>query len=430
MAASGATGFRTTWWWRFMLAQIRRNRTALALARWVWRHGDRLCYIVKVYLTAPPQYPLLSLSAIIPIENRTILVSGGSVVTPAPVAFPASRARHLVPPHARYEFPPIYLCALSNALITGGTNLVRYGEATVCHDLYDPRRDDTAEELHHRTFVYPSRGMISWLMPSTLPARLPRAAAFTDACSVNYAHWLTEVLPKVHLFCREVSNAGTPIVVDAGLHPNLVESLRLVAGDLRRIIALAPDETVMVEELLVISVAGYVPFGRRGRAGGGHSHGLFSSQGLTALRDHINGVLAAGTDSGRVKLYLRRRAETRNATNRAEIEAFLVEQGFTVIEPECLSFAEQVRMFASADIVVGVTGAAFANLIFCRPATRIVILASNYRHLSYWYWQNIACATGHRISYVIGACVEWPSHPHSSYAVDIQDVIDAINELS
>lgn len=414
-----------------MLAQIRRNRTALALARRVWQYGDRLCHIARVYLAAPPRYPLQPLSTIVSMESRIILAPSGSVVTPTPAVFPAARAHCLVPPHARYEFPPIYLGTLANALVTGGTNLIRYRDTVVCHDLYDPHCDDTAEELHRRTYVHPLRGEISWLMPPTTAlSRLSRAGAFTDACSANYAHWLTEVLPKVHLFCREISNAGTPIVVDAGLHPNLVDSLRLVAGDLRRIIALAPDETVMVEELLVISVAGYVPFGRRGRAGGGHSHGLFSSQGLTALRDHINGVLAAGTDSGRVKLYLRRRAETRNATNRAEIEAFLVEQGFTVIEPECLSFAEQVRMFASADIVVGVTGAAFANLIFCRPATRIVVLASNYRHLSYWYWQNIACATGHRISYVIGACVEWPSHPHSSYAVDIQDVIDAINELS
>lgn len=411
-----------------MLTQIRRNRTALALARWIWQYGDRLCYIARVYLTAPPRYPLQPLLTIIPIESRIILAPGGSVVTPAPAVFPAGRARHLVSPHARYEYPPIYLGTLANALVTGGTNLIRYGEGVVCHDQYDPRRDDTAEELHHRTFVHPSRGEISWLIPAASPARLPRAGAFTDACSANYAHWLTEVLPKIHLFCREDSNAGTPIVVDAGLHPNLIESLRLVAGDSRRIITLAPDETVLVEELLVISAAGYVPFGRRSCAGGGHAHGLFSSQGLTVLCDQLNGALAAGAGSDGVKLYLRRSTETRNAINRAEIEALLVEQGFTVIEPERLSFSEQVRMFASADIVVGVTGAAFANLIFCRPATRIVILVSNYRQLSYWYWQNIACATGHRITYVIGACTEWPSHPHSSYAVDIQDVLDAINE--
>ena len=411
-----------------MLKQIRRNRTALALARWVWRHADRLCHIARVFLTAPPRYPLQSLSTIVPRESRIILAPGGSVITPAPIVFPAGRARHLVSPHAQYDFPPIYLGALSNAMITGGTNLILYENAVICHDLYDPHRDDTAEELHRRTFVHPSRGEISWLMPTTLPVRLPRAAAFTDACSANYAHWLTEVLPKIHLFCREDRYAGTPIIVDAGLHPYLAESLQLVAGDSRRIITLVPEETVLVEELLAVSVAGYVPFGRRRRTGWGHSHGLFSGQGLAVLCDHLYGALAVGESSGRMKLYLRRSAETRNTTNRAEIEALLVEQGFTVIEPECLSFAEQVRMFTSADIVVGVTGAAFANLIFCRPATRIVILASDYRHLSYWYWQNIACATRHRITYVIGACTEWPSHPHSSYTVGIQDVLDAINE--
>lgn len=413
-----------------MLTQIRRSRTVLALARWIWRWGDDLCHIARVYLTGPPRYPLRPLSTIFPIESRILLATGGSVVTPTPAVFPAARAHRLVSPHARYEFPPIYLGTLANALVTGGTNLIRYGDAVVCHDLYDPRRDNTAEELHHRTFVHPSRGEISWLMSAVPPTRLFCAGTFTDACATNYAHWLTEVLPKIHLFCRENSNADTPIVVDAGLHPNIVESLHLVAGDMRRIITLAPNETVLIEKLRVVSVAGYVPFGRRGRAGGGYSHGLFSGPALTALCDQLNGALAAEEDSSGVKLYLRRSAGTRNAINRAEIEALLVEQGFTVIEPERLSFAEQVRMFASADIVVGVSGAAFANLIFCRPATRIVILVSNYRQLSYWYWQNIACATGHRITYVIGACTEWPSHPHSSYAIDARDVLDAINERS
>jgi capsular polysaccharide biosynthesis protein len=413
-----------------MRSQIRRNRTILALARWVWQRGDRLLHIARVYLIGLPRYPLRRLSSLIPKASRIILAAGSSVATPAPFVFPAGRAGRLASPHARFDFPPIYLGTLANAVITGGTNLIRYGNAVICHDLYDPHHDNTAEELHHKTFVYPSRRELSWLMPDIMPAKLPRAAAFTDACSANYAHWLTEILPKIYLFCRDDSYASTPILVDAGLHPNLVESLHMVAGVSRPIIFLAPGATVLAEELLAISVAGYVPFGRRGSALGGHSHGMFSGQGLTALRDHLIGSLTAGESPGGAKLYLKRSADTRNTTNRVEIETLLVEQGFTVIEPECMSFAEQVRVFASADIVIGVTGAAFANLIFCRPATRIIILVSDYRHLSYWYWQNIACATGHRITYVIGGCTEWPRHPHSSYKVEVQDVLDAINKRS
>lgn len=50
--------------------------------------------------------------------------------------------------------------------------------------------------------------------------------------------------------------------------------------------------------------------------------------------------------------------------------------GFQVVSPESLSFSEQVELFYDADVIVGISGAAFANLVFCRPGTRIVCARS------------------------------------------------------
>ena len=113
--------------------------------------------------------------------------------------------------------------------------------------------------------------------------------------------------------------------------------------------------------------------------------------------------------------------------NAQEIEDRLVACGFDVVEPEKLTFAGQVALFSSAAVVVGATGAAFANLVFCRPDCRVVILIAELEGTSYYYWQNIASACGGRVCYVLGQIEERRFRSiHSDFRVDPDDVLAAV----
>jgi capsular polysaccharide biosynthesis protein len=50
--------------------------------------------------------------------------------------------------------------------------------------------------------------------------------------------------------------------------------------------------------------------------------------------------------------------------------------GFTIINPSHLSLIEQIAAFSNASIIVGYGGAAWANLLFVRPDTKIVSIVS------------------------------------------------------
>jgi capsular polysaccharide biosynthesis protein len=128
------------------------------------------------------------------------------------------------------------------------------------------------------------------------------------------------------------------------------------------------------------------------------------------------------------KIYIKRNSHYRNVTNAEEVEEMLVAKGFVVVEPEKLSFIEQVELFSSAEVVVGATGASFANLIFCKPETKIIILISDYKNMIYGYWQNMASAVGNKVTYVIGASDEIFSHLHSNFQISIPDLLDAISD--
>jgi capsular polysaccharide biosynthesis protein len=346
------------------------------------------------------------------------------VVTPIPFALPVKDRGNLVSPHEHFEFPQIIVSEVTRGVVYGGSNLVLVDDVVLCHDLYDFARDSTSEELHGRTLIDVKKRRIRWYQHDELPEAVPCAAAFTDATAPNYAHWLTEVLPKIAMFCAESKFAHVPLIVDAGLHRNLMESLSLIAGRQREIICLPLGRAIAVERLYVTSACGYVPFGRRNTELSGHSHGLFSPVALGKVRTKlIEAARKLGVDDSPEKIYLRRTSGARKVINAAEIEKLLVSQGFSIVEPEKLSFLEQVRLFSNAKVVLGSSGAALANIIFCPPETAITILISTFSDTSYWYWQNIACATGNQVNYVMGHFIfNDPGGIHADFIVDLKDI--------
>lgn len=427
-SASVSLRLRDTWLGQFYFNHLKSYRVVKLLAPWVWRKVYFFYQLVWIFGKALKR-PLLPLSGHAEMSRKVVLSKAETVTTPLPHVFPESGRKHLIPPHAEYEFPEIYIAEVRNALVTGGTNLVMTGDLVICHDLYDFTHDYTSEELNGRAFIWPQRQRIAWLMRNTSGRELDRAACFTDACASNYAHWITEILPRINMFCRAEESSEVPLIVNDDLHRNLMESLRAVAGDKREILTLPTGISVKVERLSLTSVTGYVPFERRSNRLRNHSHGRFSPFALLSLRQRLQERLGAPSGLPIRRIFIKRNSGIRNITNACEIEELLVARGFLVVEPELLTHAQQVELFSNADVVVGATGAAMVNLIFCKPAAKIIIMIPIYRHTSYWYWQNIACAVGNRVNYVLGKITRTAeSRIHSDFQINPSDLLDAIGE--
>jgi capsular polysaccharide biosynthesis protein len=73
------------------------------------------------------------------------------------------------------------------------------------------------------------------------------------------------------------------------------------------------------------------------------------------------------------RIYISRAlAQRRHVANESALMAALAERGFTSVQLERLSWAEQITLFRGAKIVVAPHGAGLANLIFSRPGTRVI----------------------------------------------------------
>ena len=350
------------------------------------------------------------------------------VETPAPRVYPASDQGYLASPQEHYKFPEVFVVKVNHGMVYGGTNLTLFEDEVICHDLYDFERDYTSEELHGRTLIDPKTKRIRWLLHDMAPERIPVAASFVDACASNYAHWLTEVLPRIAEFCADQQFKDIPIVVNDGLHKNIMESLFLVGGQERKIITLPIGRAIQVDELYLTSVTGYVPFERRNNKLSGHSHGVFSPRAFELIRNQIASFAEKLPEQAwPEKIYVRRNSGVRKITNVAELEGQLFVRGYVVVEPEKFTFLQQYQLFRNAKEVISPTGAALSNAIFCKPGTHLGVLMAKHENMIYRYWLSMLAPLQINVSYVLGDIVE--NHDigiHADSYVDTQNVFELL----
>ncbi len=118
----------------------------------------------------------------------------------------------------------------------------------------------------------------------------------------------------------------------------------------------------------------------------------------------------------------------RRLANEAELSAALQAIGFVVVEPEQLSFDDQVALFASATAIVGLGGAGLFNAVFSKPGTKLVTLeASNAFIHSH---ANLFSSLGLDYAVVFGKRNELDDRwPHHEWTIDVPRTIAQIQRF-
>ncbi len=300
----------------------------------------------------------------------------------------------------------VFLTQIKDVKVLGSTSLIFKDNEAICHDLYDFKLDYTSEELHH-IFNYSTSG-ISINLKSYNYAHIDEAAIFINALATNYAHWMTEILPRIAAFCKNSKYKTIPLIINHGLHKNIIHSLRLIAGD-RSVIFLDTNQRIDIKNLHVVSEAGYTSFEPRRNSIPQSSNGVFNLEALKHVRNFFKSKVTNNKKWPK-RIFLKRNSGYRNLTNSKEIEMLLRQKGFVVYECEKLSLEDQIGLFSNADYIIGPTGAHFTNILFSKSKAHIIILISNAIGSNFKYWPNIASLFGIHIKYIIGNA----THPKSS----------------
>ncbi len=232
----------------------------------------------------------------------------------------------------------------------------------------------------------------------------------SDWAATNYFHFLLDSVGRLGALRAALPSLES---IDHFLIPPALSSdagrLWSLAGipEEKRIL-LTPDKAVEADELFASTFPGHACA----------THPLA----LAAIRKLVSAT------GGRQRLFVPRRAQNRLLRNEAELWNALRPLGFRIFDPSAES--GQAENFASASLIVGVHGAALANLAFCAPATRVIEILPTDHCFPFFF----ALAASHGLDY---RCVLAPSEQYRpqddikaspySYSVDIGMVLEAIH---
>ncbi|WP_373354403.1 DUF563 domain-containing protein [Pseudoroseicyclus sp. CXY001] len=257
---------------------------------------------------------------------------------------------------ARIETPPVEAWRLRDAIvldlgivISAGGEVVRESLAELKIPQDGPNYACDGESL---TLKSPPQG------------RFPRGHLLKKRGARNYGHWLAELLVREEALRQAGLPHGWPLV-HKSRHAELTELYR---RSLQMLGAPPPHpcgpEPLSVDDLTLVTGLSAHP---------DRKHPL-----LREMAARLRRVAAAegATGLGERLLVTRAAGHGRGFANREAVHAYFTDRGFRIIEPQSLSFPEQIAAFGAAKEVWGIMGAAMTNTLFAPPEARIGYIAS------------------------------------------------------
>lgn len=330
-----------------------------------------------------------------------------------------------------FKSPSVRIQLLKNVYIIGQTNVV--ADENCKHLLSDSFCfTDGDADLSFGNLISTKRGYAYVAMPRTFDF-INNGINLVHPGSYNYYHFAIELLSKLIICDRKSEYRDWPVIVDKCVQrqKNMMYLLEKIRGN-HDIIWVEQDKRYKVNALVCSDSVSWMPT----NVLEGHllkkKYYMMIENVLTELKlAYEQGIDfdRASDKSGRYIFLSRKNTEISRLINEKKIEEAFVEAGFSVVFPELLSIEEQAKMFHSAKCIVGATGGAFTNIIFCKPGTVIgCIIPAEFR---FYLYSTMAYNLGLKCVYLDAEIIERDKRyiATSRYDADDGKLADYIEQL-
>lgn len=176
----------------------------------------------------------------------------------------------------------------------------------------------------------------------------------------GHFQWMFESLARLWVIEQQPALQDLPLIVQ--------DSLTRWQQELLQLLGYGPDERIEVPadamlECRELHAASMVTVGH-----------FIAPVAIQHLRRKLAHRIAPAIDAPR-RIYLSRQgAATRKLANEVELLPLLDRHGFVVVHPENMSATEQLALFQSAEVILGVDGAALVNLLMAPAHCRVGVI--------------------------------------------------------
>lgn len=263
---------------------------------------------------------------------------------------------------------------------------------------------------------------------------IDEAILLTGNFSFNFYHFLFEDLVKFSLIEKAKLPVHIPLLVEARCCrvPQFLELISYFNQSGRQIIQIEKGIIYKVRKLYHVSSPHFLPPDLICYKNVFPSDYQFDFSSLKFIRARLLESRKHDVSTFPVRMFLSRKGQKGGKVrhfNEDEIFNVLKDFGFVKFYPEEYSMSEQIAAFNNADFIAGGTGAAFSNILFCKPGCVALIFTSFDFKLS--IFSSIAGFNNSKMLYISDKSkkINQLKSIHESFHINPEEVERAIQSL-
>lgn len=321
-----------------------------------------------------------------------------------------------------------YLTHFRDTLIVPGSSNIITRKCVINDEIYALSQnglEPKQQKLSDR--VWKCENQLVLRVSSDEPKDIDCGIHLTKEYDQNYFHFMCEVVPRLFLIESTQLSSDIPLLVCDDLDERLYQILSVVKHPRRKVLRLKRNHPYHVKLLTYLSDVSNVTDAYEEKPD--ERYTFLPEDLLKKLSDQIIGGVEIEAQVA-PKLFLSRSAKRRTIENEGALKAELLRRDFTVRDTATMSFVDQVNLFAQAKVIVGATGAVFANLLWCKPGTTVVILYPDHELNNTTFWTRLARVRDVKLIFLNGKRskkIDDTFAMHDNFKVNVNELLDALS---
>jgi len=290
-------------------------------------------------------------------------------------------------PTERFVLPDAYWASLHHGKVIGGSSVVITSDCKMLYDLlvncdlYDANiTDNGLFMLFGKPHNIGKRYFYNYIeLPDNY---IEKGICLASNMSNNYYHFMFQVAAKFYYIDLVGFDRSIPLLVDEQVLsiPQMKEVIVKLNKGVRKIIPLRSRVLYEVGDLYCISDPNVVVPNRK-KISYDRSHAFaFDKKALDYLRTRIMDTTAKDNLPFAKRVFLSRKDCKRRNVNENELKPILEKYGFEFVYSGEMDIASQACLFHQAEHIIGPSGAAFTNLLFCSKGCQVLLFVSHHHN--------------------------------------------------
>jgi len=283
--------------------------------------------------------------------------------------------------HETFVSPEIYVAKIEQVDLIGGSNVIIANDEL----LNDTAAYDREKRMDIRySAIKKVFNRIAIIEDCDEVIEVERGINLIGAASFNYYHLVVEILSRLTFIDYFEEYRDYPILVDEVVMriPQFQDALTGINQYKHPVVVVEKEKKYHVKELILPSSNVWMPTNLYSRDAIRVEDFLIADSVLSNIRQAVG--VWEDKEPWRKIFISRKNTQAVRLSNEKKVRQIFADNGFEIIYTEEMTFRQQVECFGQAKCIVGTSGAALTNTIFCQKGAIIgCIIPAEHRFYMY-----------------------------------------------